>query len=52
LCSIGNGKVQDDYFTIAHETEERLEMVCKKHAKMKKDQKTKTKVINRFHIQN
>jgi hypothetical protein len=33
LCSIGNGKVQDDCFTIAHET---LEMVCKKHAEMKK----------------
>jgi DDE_Tnp_1-like zinc-ribbon len=25
LCSIGNGKVQDDCFTTAHETEERLE---------------------------
>jgi hypothetical protein len=36
LCSIGNGKVQDKCFKTAHETEERLEMVCKKHAAMKK----------------
>jgi DDE_Tnp_1-like zinc-ribbon len=36
LCSIGNGKVEDDCFTIAHETEERLEMVCQKHVELKK----------------
>jgi hypothetical protein len=36
LCSIGNRNVQDNCFTIAHETVERLEMVCKKHAEMKK----------------
>jgi hypothetical protein len=36
LYSIGNGKVEDDCFTIAHETEDQREMVCKKHDKMKK----------------
>jgi DDE_Tnp_1-like zinc-ribbon len=36
LCSIGNVRVQVDRFTIAHETEERLEIVCKKHDSMRK----------------
>jgi GTP-binding protein EngB required for normal cell division len=36
LCSIGNGKVDDNCFTIAHETAERQELVCKKYDKMKK----------------
>jgi hypothetical protein len=36
LCSIGNRKVEDDCFTIAHETEYQREMVCKKYDKMKK----------------
>jgi hypothetical protein len=38
FCSIGsaNGKVEDDCFTIAHETEDQREMVCKKYDKMKK----------------
>jgi hypothetical protein len=34
LCSIGNGKVEDD--CIAHETEDQREIVCKKYDKMKK----------------
>jgi hypothetical protein len=33
---IGNGKVDDDCFTIVHETEERQELVCKKYDEMKK----------------
>jgi hypothetical protein len=36
LCYIGNGNVEDDCFTIAHETEDQREMVCKKYDKMKK----------------
>jgi hypothetical protein len=36
LCSIGNGRVQEDCFTVAHETEEKLDLVCKKHVEMKK----------------
>jgi hypothetical protein len=36
LCSIGNGRVGDDFFTLAHETEDRQEMVCRKYDKMKK----------------
>jgi hypothetical protein len=36
LCSIDNRKVEDDCFTIAHETEDQREMVCKKYDKMKK----------------
>jgi hypothetical protein len=36
LCSIGNGKVDNDCFKIAHETEDRREMVCKIYDKMKK----------------
>jgi hypothetical protein len=35
LCLIGNGKVDNDCFTIAHETAERQELVCKKYDKMK-----------------
>jgi hypothetical protein len=30
LCSIGNERVGDDCFTLAHETEDRREMVCRK----------------------
>jgi hypothetical protein len=36
LCSIGNGRVGDDCFTLAHETEDRREMVCRKYDEMKK----------------
>ena len=36
LCSIGSGKVEDDCFTVAHETEERRSMVCKKYLEMQK----------------
>jgi hypothetical protein len=36
LCSIGNGKVDDNCFTIAHETAERQELVCKKYDEIKK----------------
>jgi hypothetical protein len=43
LCSIGNGKVQDNCFTIAHEIEEQLEMACKKHTEMKKGLEDKNK---------
>ena len=36
LCSIGNGKVGDDCFTMAHKTDETLEIVLKKNSEMKK----------------
>jgi hypothetical protein len=36
LCSIGNGRVGDNCFTLAHETEDRRDMVCRKYDKMKK----------------
>ena len=36
LCSIGSGKVEDDCFTVAHETEELRKMVCKKYVEMQK----------------
>lgn len=36
LCSIGCGKVEDDCFTVAHETEDRQQMVCKKYLEMQK----------------
>jgi hypothetical protein len=36
LCSIGNGRIGDNCFTLAHETEDRWEMVCRKYDKMKK----------------
>jgi hypothetical protein len=36
LCLIGNSKVDDNCFTIAHETVERQELVCKKYDEMKK----------------
>jgi hypothetical protein len=35
-CLIGNGKVDDNCFTVAHETVERQELVCKKYEEMKK----------------
>jgi hypothetical protein len=31
LCSIGNGRVGDDCFTLAHENKDRREMVCRKY---------------------
>jgi hypothetical protein len=36
LCSIGNGRVGDDCFTLAHETEDWREMVYRKYDEMKK----------------
>ena len=36
LCSIGNGRVDDDCFTQAHETEDRRQMVAKKYLEMQK----------------
>jgi hypothetical protein len=36
LCSIGSGKVDDDCFTIAHETEDRRQLVCTKYLEMQK----------------
>ena len=36
LCSIGNGRVEDDCFTAAHETEDRRQMVGKKYLEMQK----------------
>jgi hypothetical protein len=35
LCSMGSGKVKVDCFAEAHKTEERKEMVLKKHLQMK-----------------
>jgi hypothetical protein len=40
LCSIGNSKVDNNCFAIAHETVERQELVCKKYDEMKKKWKT------------
>jgi DNA polymerase III epsilon subunit-like protein len=36
LCSIGNGRVEDDCFTAAHETEDRRQMVCKRYQEVQK----------------
>jgi hypothetical protein len=36
LCSVGNGRAQNDCFTEAHETEERRTMVLKKYHEMQK----------------
>jgi Transposase IS4 len=36
LCSIGNGRVENDCFTIAHKSKERLNLICKKYTAMKK----------------
>jgi hypothetical protein len=36
LCSIGSGKVEDDCFTMAHKTEDTLDIVKRKHVEMKK----------------
>jgi hypothetical protein len=36
LCSIGNGRVEEDCFTAARETGDRLEMVQRKNVEMKK----------------
>ena len=36
LCSIGNGRIGDDCFTLAHETEDRQQMVRRKYDEMKK----------------
>jgi GTP-binding protein EngB required for normal cell division len=52
LCLIDNGKVDNDCFTIAHETAERQELVCKKYDKMKKKKKTTRQKLYRFHVQN
>ena len=45
LCSVGNGKVQDDCFTQAHESDERLDLVCKKYIAMQKRTTNKNKNI-------
>jgi hypothetical protein len=35
-CSIGNGKVEENCFVQAHESEERMALVCKKYEAMQK----------------
>ena len=44
LCSIGSGKVEDDCFSIAHESEERRQLICVKYVEM---QKKNTKLTER-----
>ena len=36
LCSIGTGRVAEDCFTIAHETEEKIDMIHRRFDNMKK----------------
>ena len=44
LCSIGNGKVEDDCFTKAHESEQMRDLVCSKYEQMQK--RTTNKIKN------
>ena len=43
LCSIGNGKVEDDCFTRAHESENVQRLVCSKYQEMQKRTTNKSK---------
>lgn len=43
LCSIGNGRVEDDCFTLAHESEKMRQVVCNKYEQMKKFAPNKNK---------
>lgn len=43
LCSIGNGKVEDDCFSKAHESEEVQRLVCVKYEEMQKRTTNKNK---------
>lgn len=36
LCTMGSGKVESDCFSLAHETEDRRQMVCTKFQQMQK----------------
>jgi ribosomal protein L34E len=47
LSSIGNGRVEEDCFTAAHETGDRLEMVQRKNDEMKKRVRNTKKKKNR-----
>jgi hypothetical protein len=44
LCSIGNGKVEEDCFAQAHESAERTALVCKKYEAMQKRTTLKNKL--------
>ena len=44
LCSIGNGKVEEDCFAQAHESAERTALVCKKYEAMQKRTTPKDKL--------
>jgi hypothetical protein len=52
LCSIGNGKVEDNCFTIAHKAEDQREMVCKKFDKMHEKKRKIKYNYPIFYVQN
>jgi hypothetical protein len=43
FCSIGNGRVEDDCFTLAHESEKMRQVACNKYEQMKKFAPNKNK---------
>jgi hypothetical protein len=41
LCTLGHGKAGEDCFSLAHETEDRRQLVCMKYLEMQKRDRTK-----------